>query len=169
MFVNDGSFVELNVGLARCMIDEAQTMLVSYIRSRRYQPPSSLPLLSSIPVPQTTCLPALPLLVSVPSVIRSSSLFDLESSISNTTVTVGGLNGEFGMEGYSIWYVLDFLPSCRPVLRMNLLVKSNLPPHIIYSGIRGSFVLVLPTTGIQMASPDLRAFYVILGVSVVSA
>jgi hypothetical protein len=121
-FVIDGSFVELNVGLARCMINEAQTMLVSYIRSRRYQPPSSLPLLSSFLVPQTTCLPALPLLVSVPSMICSSSFFDLESSMSDTTVTVGGLKGGFEVEGYSIWYVLDLLPSCRPVLRMNLLI-----------------------------------------------
>lgn len=143
-------------------------MLVLYIQSPRYQPPSSLPLLSSILIPQTTCSPALPLLVSVPSMVCSSSLFDLESSISDTTVTVGGLEGGFGMEGYSIWYVLDLLPSCRPVLRIGLLVQSNLPPHILFFGFRASFVPVLPTTIIQMASPDLRAFYLILGVSAVS-
>jgi hypothetical protein len=42
--------------------------------------------------------------------------------MSDTTVTVGGLKGGFEVEGYSIWYVLDLLPSCRPVLRMNLLI-----------------------------------------------
>jgi hypothetical protein len=42
--------------------------------------------------------------------------------MSDTTVTVGGLNGGFEVEGYSIRYVLDFLPSCRPVLRIDLLV-----------------------------------------------
>jgi hypothetical protein len=150
-------------------MNEARTMLVLYNRSRRYHPPSSLPLLSSILIPVTTCLPTLPLLVSVPSMICSLSLFDLEPSMcmSDTTVTVGGLEGGFGMKGYSIWYVLDFLPSCRPVLRINLLVQSNVPPHILFFGFRASFVPILPTTGIQMASPDLRAFYVILGVSVV--
>jgi hypothetical protein len=158
----------LCVGVAGYMNNEARTMVVFCNKSRRYQPPSSLPLLSSILVPQATCLPALPLLVSVPSMICASSLFDLESSMSDTTVTVGRLNGGFGMKGYSIRYVLDFLPSCRPVLRINLLVQLNLPPHILYFGIQASFVPILPTTTIQMASPDLRASYGILGVSVIS-
>jgi hypothetical protein len=118
----DDDVLELGVVLARYMIKGARRMVVSYNRSRRYHPPSSLPLLSSILIPLTTCLPALPLLVSVPSMIYSSSLFDLESSMSDTTVPVGGLKSGFGMAWYSIWYVLDFWPSCRPVLRMNLLV-----------------------------------------------